>query len=163
MNQIQKAFHSAYYPFIYLVKWDNINKMKFGESLHNKIDAIFIATEREKEISLVHQHISTSFNSIYFAVQSVPKLSPFQVLEIVKRNVYCAIKDKYPEIRIEILNDTWTLVNWIDKSDMNYVPYYMRFDIKYGGNIFDEVLENKLIKEIVTEGLDFAINSYNKI
>lgn len=162
MNQTQEAFHSAYYPFIYLVKWDNINKMKFGESLRNKIDAIFIATEREKEISLVHQHISTSFNSIYFAVQSVPKLSPFQVLEIVKRNVYCAVRDKYPEIRIEILNDRWTLVNWSDKSDMNYIPYYMRFDIKYGENIFDKILENKLIKEIVTEGIDFAINSYNQ-
>lgn len=164
MNQVKKLNHAVYYPFTYLVKWDNINKMIFGEKLRNKIHALFKATEKEKDISLVKEQISTSFNSIFFAVQSGPKLSPFEVLEIVKNNVYCAVKENYPEIRIEILNDTWTLVNWNDKSDMKYVPYYTRFDLKHSNikNFLNKELDGKPIKEIVTEGIDFAISSYNK-
>ena len=164
MNPVKKINHAAYYPFTYFVKWDNINKMKFGESLRNKINTLFAATEREKDISLVKQHISTSFDSIFFAVQSGPKLSPFEVLEIVKSNVYCAVKENYPEIRIEILNDTWTFVNWSDKSDMKYIPYYTRFDLKHSNinNFLNKELDGKPIKEIVTDGIDFAINSYNK-
>lgn len=163
MNQVKKLNHAVYYPFTYLVKWDNINKMKFGESLRNKIHALFKATENEKDISLIKEH-STSFGSIFFAVQSGPKLSPFEVLEIVKHNVYCVVKENYPEIRIEILNDTWTLINWNDKSDIKYVPYYTRFDLKHSNskNFLNKELDGKPIKEIVTEGIDFAISSYNK-
>ena len=164
MNRVKKVNSAAYYPFTYLVKWDNINKMKFGESLRNKIRSLFKATEKEKNISLLEQHISTSFDSIFFAVQSIPKLSPFDVLKIVKSNVYCVIKENHPEIRTEILNDTWTLINWNDKSDMKYVPYYTRFDLKHSNskNFLNKELDGKPVKEIVTEGIDFAIRSYNK-
>ena len=93
MNQVEKLNHAVYYPFTYLVKWDNINKMIFGEKLRNKIHALFKATEKKTDISLVKEQISTSFNIIFFAVQSGPKLSPFEVLEIVKNNVAKKVND----------------------------------------------------------------------
>jgi len=161
MNTIQKANHSAFYPFKYHVKWNNIKKMEFGNSLHNKLDAINAAIKKEKDISLVEQHISTSFDCIYFAVQSGPNVSPSEVLEIVKNNIYCAIMEKYPEYRQELLKDVWKLVNWNDKSDMDYVPYYTRFDVKYSKNILHEVAGEKLISEIVKEGIAYAVQSYN--
>lgn len=143
------------------MKWDNINKMKFGDTLRNKLDVVDAAIKREKDISLVEQQISTSFDCIYFAVQSGPNSSPSEVLKIVKSNVYCAISEKYPEYRKELLNDIWKLVNWNDKSDMNYVPYYIRFDVKYGKNLLNKMAGDKIISEIVKEGITFAQQSYN--
>lgn len=161
INPIQTASHSAYYPFTYLVKWDTINKMKFGDTLRNKLDAVSIAIKREKDISLVEHKITTNFDCIYIAVQSGPNLSPSEVLKIVKNNVYCVISEKYPEYRKELLSDIWKLVSWNDKSDMNYVPYYIRFDVKYGKNLLNKMAGDKLISEIVKEGIRFAQQSYN--
>ena len=141
MSPIKKGNHSAYYPFSYLVKWQN-GKMKFGEDIRDKLDAICTAIEGEG-ISLVEHHIATSFDSIYFNVQSGPTLSPLKVLNVVKFNLYTVIKDKYPQYKMDYLDDVLTLVNRDDKSAMNYVSYYMNTDIKYGKNI----LNKSIVKE----------------
>lgn len=159
-NTIKKGNTSAYYPFRYLVKWQNI-KMKFGEDIRDKLDAICTAIEGDG-IFLVEHHISASFDGIYFNVQSGPTLSPLKVLNTVKLNLYNVIKDKYPQYRIDYLDDVFTLVNWDDKSAMNYVPYYMRTDIKYSKDILNKSVGNKFVIDILKEGIESAVKSYNE-
>lgn len=159
---IHKAYHSAYYPFKYLVKWDNINKMKFGEDLRNKLCAIFAATEKEKSISLMEQHISTSFNAIYFTIEAGPSLSPFEVLEIIRNNVYCSIRDGYPEYRLDLLKDIWSLLDWNNKKDMDFVPYYLRLDVKYSKDILLKNVDGMPITDFIKEGIKFAVDKYNE-
>lgn len=160
MGSIKKNSHSVYYPFGYLVKWQNA-KMKFGEDIRDKLDAICTAIEGDG-ISLVEHHIATSFDGIYFSVQSGPTLSPLKVLNAVKFNLYTAIKDKYPQYRMDYLDDVLTLVNRDDKSAMNYVSYYMRTDIKYSKDILNKSVGNKFVIDILKEGIEYAVKSYNE-
>ena len=160
MGSIKKNRSSVYYPFGYLVKWQNA-KMKFGEGIRDKLGAICIAIEGDG-IFLVEHHIATSFDGIYFSVQSGPTLSPLKVLNTVKFNLYTAIKDKYPQYRMGYLDDVLTLVNRDDKSAMNYVSYYMRTDIKYSKDILNKSAGNKLVIDILKEGIEYAVKSYNE-
>lgn len=135
--------------------------MKFGEDIRDKLDAICTAIEGDG-ISLVEHHIATSFDGIYFNVESGPTLSPLQVLNIVKLNLYNVIKDNYPQYRKDYFNDVLTLVNRDDKSAMNYVPYYMSADIKYSKNILNKSVGNKSVIDILKEGIEYAVNRYNE-
>lgn len=142
------------------MKWQNV-KMKFGDDIRDKLDAICTAIEGDG-ISLVEHHITTSFDSIYFTVESGPTLSPLNVLDNVKFNLYNVIKDKYPQYRRDYLDDVLTLVNWDDKSAMNYVPYYMRTDIKYSKDILNKSVGNKSVIDILKEGIEYAVKTYNE-
>lgn len=190
MCPIEKSRHSAQYPFQYLIKWETSKKYtEFGEVLKEKWKAICEAISNEKEIELDNKkykigkndvnvesepvfHMDSAFDCVYFFVRSVPKYSPLVVVESIKRGVYPILNSQYPDMKDELINDNWSLIEKSKISlkdiakrefpEMEYIHYYFRSWIKYNVKVFNEKIDGIDFKEIFNSALFEVVDSYNK-
>lgn len=137
-------------------------RTEFGEILREKWNAIRQVISNENEIWLEEYYLTSAFDCVYFLLRSVPKISPQDILNIVKFEVTGKLTDKYPNLRDELLRDSWYLINPYDFTNMDYISYFMRFDTKFSENILNKQLRNIEISDIIEDAISKVIVSYNE-
>lgn len=168
MGKVKSKSSTTFYPFQYFIKWQMSKKRtKFGKILREKWNAICDTVAKEREIFLDEFHMTSAFDCVYFYLWSVPKYSPHVVLNSVKIGVYNIITGKYPDLREELINDTWYLVNRRDFSIMEYIAYFARWDVKADvkrgrSKIFEKSVNGIQISELVKSEISEAVDYYNR-
>ena len=169
-----KRNHAAYYPFIYYIKWQTKKKeTKFGELIKDEWKAICNVVSQDDSIWLHDsQHfLEGAFDCVYFHVESYPGLSPYEVLETIKRSIFPIIIAKYPNMRNELAHDSWFIIDRSktrlkniakrDFPEMEYIPYYFRFWVKFNTHIFDESINGIKISDSLEKSLTETISYLN--
>ena len=146
-------------------------RTEFGETLKEKWKAICDAVSKEEDVFLDEYYLSSGFDRVYFFLRSVPKVSPFVALNSVNKCVYSILVAKYPDLREELLNDTWVLIDRNNISrhkvskrlfpELKYIPYYIRCDVKFSTRIFDKTYAGVKMEDALISALSEMVDSYN--
>ena len=170
MDEIKKLPHGVYYPFRYYIKWEmSGSRTKFGTILKDKWNAICETIAKENDIFLDAYYLTSAFDCVYFSLSSVPKLSPQEVIGFVKIGVYNIITSKHPNLRTELLNDSWYPIDRQHKySRKEYIAYFFRFDVKRDPRFKRQIdilysqIKGIEITKIVEEAISVAVDNFNK-
>ena len=131
VDSIIKEAHRAYYPFSYNIKWEmSRNRTEFGKILREKWDAICKTITDENDIWLDEYFLTSAFDCVYFSLKSSPKLAPQYVVDAVKFGVCKTIIQKHPDLKQEMLSDSWYLIHSESLEKIDNVAYYFRFYLK---------------------------------